>query len=119
MRYDPCKFVIMPVAIIGLVLTQLVSADRNTADNPAADGITQGSGFSIPWHTINAGGTVSASGGSWTLAGTIGQFDATAAGALSGRNWAVTGGFWAAGFESAPTIDQLFSDRFELLLPRQ
>ena len=38
-----------------------------------------GGAFEITWHTIDAGGTTSTSGGSFELAGTIGQPDAGAA----------------------------------------
>ena len=48
--------------------------------------------FSIPWHTIDCGGGT-ASGGSFTLSGTIGQHDA--GGSMTGGDFSLTGGFWA------------------------
>ena len=52
-----------------------------------------GSGYDLTWHTIDGGGTSSASGGAYTLAGTIGQADA---GVLGGGPYTLSGGFWQA-----------------------
>jgi len=46
--------------------------------------------FALFWDTVDGGGGTS-SGGGYTLSGTIGQPDA---GAMSGGNYALTGGFW-------------------------
>ena len=54
-----------------------------------------GGDFTIGWWTIDGGGGVS-SGGSFELAGTIGQHDAGAT--MTGGSFELTGGFWA-GFE--------------------
>jgi hypothetical protein len=52
----------------------------------------------IPWYTIAGGGsTTPSTGGSFALAGTIGQ---AGAGTLSGGPYTLTGGFWA-GFGGA------------------
>jgi hypothetical protein len=64
----------------------------------------------IDWYTIDAGGTLSASGDNWELKGTIGQADATAANELSGGSLQLTGGFWGV---TAEILDQIFRDRFE------
>lgn len=68
--------------------------------------------FSIPWSTIDGGGTTFSSGGGWILAGTIGQHDASEAETLSGGMWAVTGGFWAQSFD-LPAGGVIFNDGFE------
>ncbi len=47
--------------------------------------------YTIDWYTIDGGGTMSATGGSYTLSGTIGQPDA---GIESGGNYKLNGGFW-------------------------
>jgi hypothetical protein len=47
--------------------------------------------FDLSWHTVDGGGGAS-SGGSFQLAGTIGQPDAGAA--LSGGAFTLVGGFW-------------------------
>jgi hypothetical protein len=59
--------------------------------------------FSIDWHTIDGGGGTS-TGGVYSVSGTIGQPDA---GAMSGGNFSVTGGFWslfAVQMLGAPTL---------------
>ncbi|MSU58561.1 MAG: hypothetical protein EXS35_10345 [Pedosphaera sp.] len=47
--------------------------------------------YSIDWSTIDGGGGTS-TGGVYTVSGTIGQPDA---GAMSGGNFSVAGGFWS------------------------
>lgn len=69
--------------------------------------------FSIPWWTVDAGGTTRSSGGTWMLSGTIGQPDATAPAALAGGDWTLTGGFWAVPEETSGGGDAIFKDRFE------
>ena len=52
--------------------------------------------FAIDWNTIDCGGTMSSSGGPFTLAGTIGQHDAgSPSQPLSGGGFQLVGGFWA------------------------
>ena len=48
-------------------------------------------GYEISWYTIDGGGAQNLSGGSYTLSGTIGQFDA---GSQSGGSYTLSGGFW-------------------------
>lgn len=67
--------------------------------------------YTISHWTIASGGTMEASGGEWQLAGTIGQWEATQARALSAGGWRLTGGFW--GFTLEELADFLFHDRFE------
>jgi hypothetical protein len=50
-----------------------------------------GGAYDLTWHTNDGGGTTSATGGAYSLGGTIGQPDA---GASSGGAYALTGGFW-------------------------
>jgi hypothetical protein len=59
--------------------------------------------YTIDWHTIDGGGGTS-TGGVYSVSGTIGQPDA---GAMSGGNFSVTGGFWslfAVQTPGAPTL---------------
>ncbi len=95
---NPKNFVAAILAMFAAVL--LVAA-------PAA----AGNDYSITHWTIAGGGTLEASGGDWQLAGTIGQWEATEARALSGGQWRLTGGFW--GFSLEELADFLFQDRFE------
>lgn len=48
-------------------------------------------GYEISWYTIDGGGAQNLSGGSYTLSGTIGQFDA---GSQSGGSYTLNGGYW-------------------------
>jgi len=47
--------------------------------------------FSLDWYSIDGGGNMWTTGGSYELSGTIGQADA---GVLSGGGYEVSGGFW-------------------------
>lgn len=70
--------------------------------------------FEITQWTIAGGGVIQASGGDWTLSGTIGQWEATEARALSAGPWRLTGGFW--GFSLEELGDAIFQDRFQTLI---
>ena len=47
--------------------------------------------FDLSWHTVDGGGVMRSTGGDFELSGTIGQHDA---GAMSGGDFTLTGGFW-------------------------
>ena len=55
------------------------------------------SGYDLSWWTVDGGGDT-ASGGSYTLVGTIGQPDA---GILAGGAYTLGGGFWGGGVAAA------------------
>ena len=70
--------------------------------------------YCIDWYNIDASGGVMLSESDdeqWQLSGTIGQWDATEARALSGGQWRLTGGFWGMSLEEL--ADFLFQDRFQ------
>lgn len=69
-----------------------------------------GAPWTVDWWTVDGGGEIFTSGGSWELSGTVGQWDATTSAGASGGSWELTGGFWSV---SAGQSDQLFSDGFE------
>ena len=69
--------------------------------------------FQITQWTIAGGGVIEATGGEWTLSGTIGQWEATEARALSGGPWRLTGGFWGPSMEELG--DDIFRDRFQTM----
>jgi hypothetical protein len=48
--------------------------------------------YVIDWHTVDGGGEMWSTGGSYDLGGTIGQPDA---GVMTGGAYTLTGGFWA------------------------
>ena len=67
-----------------------------------------GEPFAIDWHTVDGGGGTS-SGGDFLLTGTIGQSDASSAGApLSGGDFELVGGFLVGGGGCGATV--LFGD---------
>ncbi len=47
--------------------------------------------YTIAWYTIDGGGAMNLSGGTYTLSGAIGQPDA---GSMSGGTYKLNGGFW-------------------------
>jgi hypothetical protein len=49
--------------------------------------------FDLSWYTIDGGGGMRTTGGTFALSGTIGQPDAS--GALTGGTFRLTGGFWS------------------------
>lgn len=49
--------------------------------------------YDLSWNTIDGGGATFSTGGSYSLGGTIGQWDAATA--LTGGTYTLTGGFWA------------------------
>lgn len=50
-----------------------------------------GGSYDLTWNTVDGGGAMFSTGGSYSLGGTIGQADA---GELSGGSYALAGGFW-------------------------
>ena len=76
-----------PVLIFALVVLVLLTS--------SVLAVAQAGEFSLPWYTID-GGATSSQAGSFELSGTIGQPDA---GALSGGEFSLAGGFGG----SAPT----------------
>ena len=94
---------ILVAAVLGLMLAAPLHAGQSDCD----------SDYCINWWNISSGGVIeSESGdGQWTLSGTIGQWEATEARALSGGQWRLTGGFWGLTLEEL--ADLLFRDRFE------
>ena len=51
-----------------------------------------GQSYSLNWHQVAGGGGAGA-GGNYSLAGTLGQYDASSVGV--GGSYSLTGGFWA------------------------
>jgi len=59
-----------------------------------------GGNYDLSWHSIDGGGG-QATGGGYTLNGTVGQADAGQA--LTGGTYSLTGGFWLGGANSSPS----------------
>ncbi|MGB9724287.1 MAG: hypothetical protein ACP5OO_11425 [Chloroflexia bacterium] len=73
--------------LMGLLLALAVLA-------PALVLAQSGDGYDLTWNTVDGGGYTWSEGGGYSLGGTAGQPDA---GALSGGDYALRGGFWAGG----------------------
>ncbi len=58
--------------------------------------------YSISWYTVDGGGHGPITGGVYSLQGTTGQPDASAA--LTGGAYSIVGGYWAGLGASAPTV---------------
>ncbi len=77
------KAVSVLAALLLLISIALLSIVPATAQS--------GGGYDLTWNTIDGGGGAS-SAGSYTLAGAIGQIDASTA--LSSGDYSLVGGFW-------------------------
>jgi hypothetical protein len=82
--------------------TTLLTASTALAGGPS------GGPYSIPWSTIDGGGVLNSTGGSFTLSGTVGQPDA--GGPMTGGSFSLTGGFWAGVDTSPPCGPDLNGD---------
>ncbi len=78
----------MVLALGGVGVIAVLAAVVGAGDDGGAAGAPE---FDLSWHTIDGGGVMRSTGGDFELSGTIGQPDA---GAMSGGNFTLTGGFW-------------------------
>ena len=68
---------------------------------PAAIAIAQsGGGFDLTWSTVDGGGLMNSTGGTFSLSGTIGQPDAQVPPVMTGGSFEVTGGGFGGTFTS-------------------
>jgi hypothetical protein len=81
------KRLMILIPIVLVLLIGITTANAQRTNEPAAPH----SGYSIDWYTIDGGGAMNSTGGSYSLGGTIGQPDA---GSLSGGSYTLNGGFW-------------------------
>lgn len=63
--------------------------------------------YDLSWYTIDGGGAMFTTGGSFELSGTIGQPDA---GVMVGGSFELQGGFWAGASAPAPCLGDLTGD---------
>lgn len=63
--------------------------------------------YEMRWYTIDGGGEMFTFGGNYELSGTIGQHDA---GTLTGGDFELAGGFWAASTAADPCIGDFNGD---------
>ncbi|MBI4786175.1 MAG: hypothetical protein HY782_03905 [Chloroflexi bacterium] len=81
-KHIPGLFILAAFAFLALNV-RVGYAEPNAAPRTA--------GYEIAWYTLDGGGAQNLTGGTYTLSGTIGQFDA---GSSSGGSYALAGGFW-------------------------
>jgi hypothetical protein len=72
--------------VVGLAIGQ---GSLSAAASPGA--APRAAGYEISWYTVDGGGAMNVTGGTYSLSGTIGQYDA---GRLSGGTYTLLGGFW-------------------------
>ncbi len=72
--------------LLSILVLLIALAESNTIISAQSGGV-----YDLTWNTIDGGGTMSASGGTYTLSGTIGQSEA---GTMSGGPYTLNGGFW-------------------------
>jgi hypothetical protein len=82
-----------------LLLALVALATMGAHSFPLAGGPT----FDLSWHTVDGGGGTSY-GGALELSGTIGQPDTGAV--MTGEDFELTGGFWAAPESVGPTCPE-------------
>ena len=75
------------ISIAILIALALVTLSGNIAPASAKPA----DAYTIDWYTMDGGGAMNASGGTFTLSGTIGQADA---GTMSGGTYNLNSGFW-------------------------
>jgi hypothetical protein len=77
------------ISIVIVLLIGLSTANAQRTNEPAASQ----NDYAIDWYTIDGGGMLNSTGGSYSLSGSIGQPDA---GTLGGGGYTLNGGFWFA-----------------------
>ena len=63
--------------------------------------------FDLSWYTVDGGGATFSTGGDFELGGTIGQPDA---GAMSGGDFRLVGGFWAVAVPTCGCLSDVNND---------
>jgi hypothetical protein len=82
------KRLIILIPIVLVLLIGISTANAQRTNEPAAPQ----SGYDLSWYTIDGGGAMNVTGGSYSLSGSIGQPDA---GSLDGGLYRLNGGFWS------------------------
>jgi hypothetical protein len=74
------------VATVALMVLLIFGSERLPGTQAQSGGT-----YDLTWNVVGGGGATFATGGAYSLGGTIGQADA---GALSGGAYTLAGGFW-------------------------
>jgi len=87
---------ILTLALFALILALNIrvgeAKDLEGFQKPSRSLDAPRSGYEIAWYTIDGGGAQDLTGGSYTLSGTVGQFDAGSQ--SGGGTYALAGGYW-------------------------
>ena len=75
--------------ILALVILILLALTTSQSIAPAS--AQSGGTYDLTWNTIDGGGAMNSTGGTYSLSGTIGQPDP---GVLMGGTYSLGGGFW-------------------------
>lgn len=75
------------LAFIALMLVLFIASSQGARPANAQSG----GGYDLTWNSIDGGGMIFSTGGTYSLGGTIGQPDA---GTMSGGTYTLNGGFW-------------------------
>ncbi len=104
MKHIKCFFTLrVSVLSLSLLIALTVLALNVHVGYAEPNAAPRTTGYEISWYTIDGGGAQNLTGGTYSLSGTIGQFDA---GTQSGGTYALKGGYWV----------ELFGYRLELPL---
>ncbi len=90
---------LIPTAVLAVALGFVSSARAQTYD--------------LSWYTVDGGGDMWTSGGTYELSGTIGQPDAGVV--MTGGDFELVGGFWAAGAPCTLNGDLNYDGTIDLL----
>lgn len=101
-----------PAFPITLLLSLFACCGVGAQQAPASPGTETTAAIAVPRHVV-AGGGGHASGGAFTIRGSIGQADADPLQPSTGGVFAVVGGFWPGSTPRPPLDDALFADGFE------
>jgi hypothetical protein len=88
--------ILIPIILVLAALIGVTTASAQLANAPSAPQ----SGYELSWHTVDSGGTTSISGGSYLLAGSIGEPES---GSASSGPYTLSGGFWSGAILSYNT----------------
>ncbi len=81
---------ILVALVVAACLALMVRGGSAEIANAAPNTVS----YEITWYTVDGGGAMNLTGGTYTLSGTAGQPDA---GMQSGGSYALSGGFWSVG----------------------
>jgi hypothetical protein len=83
-----------PLVLCGLVALLVLGAARVAWTQAPSQAQSPPQTYGLGWYTVDGGGAIWSSGGTYSLGGTVGQPDA---GKLAEGSYALGGGFWDGG----------------------